>query len=162
MTYNDIHQLQLGVTGFTCRLQRNVTLLCRTSLRGSLVYFVSQFPCVFCIDIHAIYTFTKYEAEIKSLQRSEQNNKEILNTLKQQSQLYSKEMKELQEKTIKLEKEVNEKNMLIQNLKQEKNVLLQMRNSDSSAQIPEVEALKRKLSETEKKLMLEKTKVEQK
>ena len=37
-----------------------------------------------------------------------------------------------------------------------------MRNSDSSAQIPEVEALKRKLSETEKKLMLEKTKVEQK
>ena len=37
-----------------------------------------------------------------------------------------------------------------------------MRNSDTSAQIPEVEGLKKKLSEAEKRILLEKTKVEQK
>ena len=37
-----------------------------------------------------------------------------------------------------------------------------MRNNDSNAQIPEVEALKGKMVEFEKRLTLEKTKVEQK
>ena len=37
-----------------------------------------------------------------------------------------------------------------------------MRNNDSNAQIPEVEGLKSKLVEFEKRLTLEKTKIEQK
>jgi flagellar basal body rod protein FlgF len=38
----------------------------------------------------------KYETEIKSMHTSEENNKEILTTLRQQTQLLSKETKDLQ------------------------------------------------------------------
>ena len=51
---------------------------------------------------------------------------------------------------------------MVNNLREEKVVLLEMRNNDSNAQIPEVEALKGKMVEFEKRLTLEKTKVEQK
>lgn len=61
-----------------------------------------------------------------------------------------------------MEKELNEKNILINNLKEEKNVLLEMRNSNTTGQLPEVEALKFKLGEFEKRLNLERSKVETK
>lgn len=72
----------------------------------------------------------KYENELKAKETSEENNKDILQTLRQQTQLLSKETKDLQEKSIKLEKELSEKTFLVSNLQEEKKVLLELRNNE--------------------------------
>lgn len=78
----------------------------------------------------------KAEAEIKALRASDDNYKEILTTLRQQTELLSKETKALQEKSLRLEKELAEKTQLVTNLTEEKNVLLEMRNIDANAKNP--------------------------
>lgn len=47
-------------------------------------------------------------------------------------------------------------------MREEKTILLEMRNNDTNSQLPEVEALKQQITEYEKRISFEKTKVEQK
>lgn len=104
----------------------------------------------------------KAEAEVKALRASDDNYKEILTTLRQQTELLSRETKTLQERSLRLERELAEKTQLATNLMEEKNVLLEMRNIDASSTNPEVESLRGQLAEGEKKLAVERTKVQQK
>jgi hypothetical protein len=57
---------------------------------------------------------------------------------------------------------VQEKSQLATNLNEEKKLLLEMRNIESNSTNPEVESLKGQLAEGEKKLAVERTKVQQK
>ena len=67
--------------------------------------------------------------------------------MNQQTQLYQKELKELQDANFKMEKELKEKGQLINNLNEEKGLLLEMRNSEEGKKNPEIEALKNQLVE---------------
>lgn len=73
---------------------------------------------------------------MKALRASEDNYKEMLNTLRTQTDLFSKETKALQERTLRLERDLAEKTQLATNLHEEKNVLLEMRNVEQNAPSP--------------------------
>jgi molecular chaperone GrpE (heat shock protein) len=52
--------------------------------------------------------------------------------------------------------------MIISNLQEEKKALLEMRSHESNAKNPEIEELKNQLQDAEKKLTIERTKLQQK
>mgnify|MGYP007096474156 CR=1 FL=1 len=55
-------------------------------------------------------------ADLKKYETDEENNKEIMETMNQQTQLYQKELKEFQDRNSKIDKELKEKTQLVVNL----------------------------------------------
>lgn len=115
-------------------------------------------PAVTVANPETEQKLVRCEEELRKVRESERLMREMHEAMKQQCVLYAEETRKLEDRAVRLEKELADKNSSIVNLNEEKQALLDMKNSTH----PEVEGLKQKMGEFEKRFEIEKSRMQQK